>query len=302
MKRRLRVLFAGSGAFGLPTLEQLAASHEVVHVYTQPDRPAGRGKKLTATPVGEFADDRGLPVTRTERFNDEALPEADALVVIAFGQKISDAQANHARLGAMNLHASLLPRHRGAAPIHHSLLAGDDPVGNSVIRLADRMDAGAVLLRGETSPLPLETTGELHDRLAVLGAPLVLRTLGDLAAGRAVELPQDESKATRAGKLSREDGHLDFRRSAAELARQVNGLSPWPGCRVSVSDRELTLLRAEAIEGTGTPGRLTRDGHVGTRQGLLRIVDVQPQGGKPMSLADYRNGRPWPAEARVHAC
>ncbi len=175
MSKRLRILFAGSGAFGLPTLAKLCQDHDIVRVYTQPDRPAGRGKKLTPTPIAAFCDEEGVDILRTERFNDEQLPAADALVVIAFGQKISQEQANAPRLGAMNLHASLLPRHRGAAPIHHALLAGDEAIGNSVIRLAEKMDAGTVLRQAEVSPVPNETTGELHDRLSQAGVSLVLR-------------------------------------------------------------------------------------------------------------------------------
>ncbi len=301
MSKRLQVLFAGSGAFGQPTLEALVANHDVVRVYTQPDRPAGRGKKLTSTPIAAWAEEAELDVVRTERFNDEQLPEADALVVIAFGQKISQEQANAPRLGAMNLHASLLPRHRGAAPIHHALYHGDDPVGNTVIRLAERMDAGAILRQGELPALTNETTGELHDRLAAAGPSLVLRVLSDMHRGTAVEIVQDESQATHAGKLSRVDAMLDFNRSAVELTRQINALSPWPGCRISVSDRPMTLLRAEAKATLGKVGTIDSEGMIGTGDGSLHVLELKPEGGRPMLLSDYVNGRPWPKGARVTA-
>ncbi|MEM1011836.1 MAG: methionyl-tRNA formyltransferase [Planctomycetota bacterium] len=299
MAKRLRILFAGSGAFGLPTLKELVDEHDVVRIYTQPDRPAGRGKKLTPTPIAVFADKAELPVTRTPKLNDEPLPEADALVVIAFGQKISQEQANHPRLGAMNLHASLLPRHRGAAPIHHALLAGDETIGNSVIRLAERMDAGPILRQGEVPFVANETTGELHDRLAEAGVSIVLRTLRDLDLGTAVELDQDESLATHAGKLSREDAALDFERPAVELARQINALSPWPGCRINVAGVASTLVRATAVDGLHYPSFINSDGLIGTGQSLLQILELRPDGGKPMRLEDYRNGRPWPTGERV---
>ena len=299
MVNRLKIIFAGSGAFGLPTLKALAERHEVAAVYTQPDRPAGRGKKLTPTPIAAWADEHGLKAVRTERFNGEMLPPADALVVIAFGQKISQEQANHARLGAMNLHASLLPKYRGAAPIHHAVAAGETVVGNSVIRLAEKMDAGAILGQSELAVGASETTGELHDRLADDGPDLVLRVLDELAAGTAVERPQDEDDATLAPKLSREDALLNFNRPATAVAAKINGLSPWPGCRVTVEKQTLTLLRAEAVNGTGAAGTLTDAGHIATPDGLVEVLEVQPQGKRPMSLKDYKNGRPWPAGSTV---
>ncbi|MEL7238828.1 MAG: methionyl-tRNA formyltransferase, partial [Planctomycetota bacterium] len=232
MSDRLRILFAGSGAFGLPTLRTLADQHDVIRVYTQPDKPAGRGKKLTPTPIAQWAGEASLDLVKTPKFNDETLPAADALVVIAFGQKISQTQANHARLGSMNLHASLLPRYRGAAPIHHALLAGETVVGNSVIRLAEQMDAGDVLGQSKLAVNPSETTAELHDRLADDGPSLVLGVLQQLAGGTAVEQAQDHDAATHAGKLSRDDAVLDFAQPATAVAAKINALSPWPGCRV----------------------------------------------------------------------
>lgn len=299
MSDSLRILFAGSGAFGLPTLKALAEHHDVARVYTQPDKPAGRGKKLTPTPIAKWAGDAGLDVVKTPKFNDEDLPPADALVVIAFGQKISQAQANHARLGAMNLHASLLPKYRGAAPIHHALLAGETVVGNSVIRLAEQMDAGDVLGQSKLAVSPSETTAELHNRLADDGPELVLQVIEQLHAGTAVEQAQDHGAATQAGKLSRDDAVLDFNRPATEVVAKINALSPWPGCRVKVGDQKLTLLRAAAEPGTGEPGVLDAGGHIATPDGKVRVIDVKPDGKGAMSLADYRNGRPWEAGTTV---
>src|SRR4051812_41089224 len=167
----LRIIFAGAGEFGIPTLRALrGAGHEIVCVMTQPDRPAGRGRTLSPTPLAQAALDLGLDVHRTADINKEALPPADVMVVIAFGQKIGEHQVHHPRLGSVTLHSSRLPRHRGAAPINWAILSGDKISGNSIIRLAPKMDAGAILAQSELTIGKLETAGGLHDRLAEDGA------------------------------------------------------------------------------------------------------------------------------------
>lgn len=306
----LRVIFAGSGEFGIPTLRALRdAGHEVVRVLTQPDRPAGRGRSLTPTPVASEAEKLGLDVVRTADINREQLPAADVMVVIAFGQKVGEQQVHHPRLGSVNLHASRLPRHRGAAPINWAILSGDRTTGNSVIRLAPRMDAGAVLAMSEVTIGELETAGELHDRLSVDGAPLVLRVLDELASGRATETPQDESHATVAGKLSRESAVIDWARPADEVARRIRGLSPWPACRVQLADAEgaikatLRLVRARAVASgeldRWRTGEIMSDGTIRASDGAVEVVDVQPDGRTPMSLADYRRGHAWQPGMRL---
>ena len=309
---RLRIIFAGSGEFGVPTFDALlAAGHEVVQVVSQPDRPAGRGKQLTPTPIAQRALERNLPLLRTDNINRESLPDADVMVVIAFGQKIGDAVVHKPRLGSVNLHASRLPRYRGAAPINWAIIRGETTTGNSVIRLAQRMDAGAVLGQSEVAIGELETAGELHDRLAIDGASLVPRVLDELAAGAAREVEQDESRATLAPKLSREVARLDWTRPAAELASLVRGLYPWPGCRVRLCDAEgvevgtLRLVRARAVdEGEGsrwTPGEVMASGFVHTGGGAVEVVECQPDGKRPMSLADYRRGHRWHAGLRLES-
>ncbi len=300
----LRVIFAGSGEFGLPSLEALIASeHEVVQVITQPDRPAGRGRALSPTSIGAAGAAAALPLLKTADLNREHLPAADVMLVIAFGQKIAEAQVHHPRLGSINLHASLLPRYRGAAPINWAIIRGETIAGNSIIRLAQKMDAGAILAQSSLAIGPLETAGELHDRLALDGAPLVLKTLADLAEGRNTESPQDESLATLAPKLSREAAILGFNRPADELARRVRGLYPWPGCRVALCDAakteisRLRLVRARpAIDEEGDrwePGEVMMSAMVRTPDGALEIIEVQPEGKRPMSLADFRRGNRW---------
>jgi methionyl-tRNA formyltransferase len=307
----LRIIFAGSGEFGMPTLRALLdAGHDVVQVFTQPDRPAGRGRKLAPTPIGQFALDRNLPLTRTDDINRESLPPADVMVVIAFGQKISDTVANHPRFGSVNLHSSRLPKYRGAAPINWAILSGDPITGNSVIRLAQRMDAGPVLAMSELPIGELETAGELHDRLAADGAPLMLETLRRLADGSAIETSQDESKATRAIKLNRELSKIDWGKAADVVARQIRGMYPWPGCRVRLVDASgqdlarLTLVRARvaaSTAGDASPGSVLPDRAVATSQGAIEVVELQPEGKRPMPLTAYRNGHPWEPGMRLES-
>jgi methionyl-tRNA formyltransferase len=298
----LRILFAGSGAFGLPTLA--AFQSQIVHVISQPDHPAGRGRKLTPTPIAQFAIDHNLPLSRTADINQENLPPADVMIVIAFGQKIAPPQTQHARLGSINLHASLLPKFRGAAPIVRALLAGETITGNSVIRLAPRMDGGAILAQSRIVIGDTETAGELHDRLAQDGVGLIAKALADLAAGAAVETIQDESAATSAAKISRADAIIDWQHSAQSIACQIRALWPWPGCRVRLLDAageeisRVTLARARVVEGEGCRwhnGEIETTGHVcaASGQGAVEILELQPQGGRVMPLADFRRGHRW---------
>lgn len=293
----LKLIFAGSGEFGRPTLDALVrAGHPIVQVVSQPDRPAGRGRKLTPTPIAQFAIDHHLPLITTANINALALPPADVMVVIAFGQKISPTVVNHARLGAVNLHSSRLPKYRGAAPINWAVLNGDPITGNSIIRLAEKMDAGAVLAQSELTIGESETAGELHDRLSQDGVALMLSTLEALSDGTAVETPQDHSLATIAPKLSRESAVIDWAQPPLMIARKINGLSPWPGCRVRLIDpahaevARLTLLRARPL----APSRRA-DGNIlgNTIDGQVEILDIQPEGKRPMTLAAYRNGYRW---------
>ncbi|MGA2230136.1 MAG: methionyl-tRNA formyltransferase [Tepidisphaeraceae bacterium] len=304
----MRVIFAGSGAFGLPTLEALKP--HVVQVVSQPDHPAGRGRKLTPTPISKFALENNLPLLRTPDINAETLAEADVMVVIAFGQKISPAKVSHPRLGSINLHASLLPRFRGAAPIVWTMLSGANVAGNSVIRLAERMDAGAILAQSQLDILPLETAGELHDRLASDGAPLIQRVLDDLISGRAVETAQDESLACPAPKIHRRDAKLDFTRGSQEIARRIRALWPWPGCHVRLLDaagdeiQRLSLARAKKSESEGDrwrPGEIETTGAVRCGDGAIEILELQPEGRRPMALADFRRGHGWMPGMRVQS-
>ena len=297
----MRIVFLGSGAFGLPTLDALAREHEVALVVTQPDRKAGRGGKLTPTPVGEWAASEDLPLIKPERVNEVSVVEqirstpADAWVVIAFGQKLGKALL--ADRFAVNLHASRLPRWRGAAPINAAILAGDATTGNSVITLADRMDAGLVLAQSERPIEATQTAGELHDLLAADGPGLVLQVLSDHATGSAQTVQQDEALVTLAPKLSRADAWIDPADTAEACRRRINGLSPWPGVQAVLGGVQLKLLRAQAEESdamTSQPGSLLdpATGRFACGRGVLQLLQVQPAGKRPMGWTDFARGRP----------
>ncbi len=306
----MRLIYFGSGAFGLPTLAALAGTHELAMVVTQPDRAAGRGGRLTPTPVGLWTAEHahGVPLLKPERVNEPSVVErvravqADAWVVIAFGQKLGRPLLE-GRF-AINLHASLLPRWRGAAPINAAILAGDAVTGNSVITLADRMDAGLVLARSEREIELATTAGELHDQLAADGPALVLGVLAAVAEGTLRPAAQDESLVKHAPKLSRADAWVDFAAGADECRRRINGLSPWPGVQAELEGPggtgPLKLLRAAPASAHGrsaSPGALL-DASCGVVAcgvegdgGAIRLLEVQPVGKRPMRWEDFARGR-----------
>jgi methionyl-tRNA formyltransferase len=309
----MRIAFLGSGEFGLPSLAALHARHEVVQVVSQPDRPAGRRRHLTPTPIAAWAEQQALPIVKPDNVNDASIvarlnqAAPDLIVVIAFGQYIRPVVADLASLGSVNLHASLLPKYRGAAPINWAVIRGEQRTGNTVIRLAKRMDAGDMLGANETPIDPQQTAGELHDRLGELGAPLLLDVIERLASDCAEPVPQDESQATLAPKLSRSDAWIDFSADADEIRCRIHGLTPWPGVWVQCEDpsggpaRRLALRRMHVETGVDAlrPGSLSPEGLVGTGQGALRIIELQPAGKRPMRWADYIHGHPIPAGAQL---
>lgn len=299
-----RVALLGSGAFAIPSFSALAATPgiEVPLVITQPDRPAGRGRVLEPTPVGAWAASKGLRVIKPEDINAPEWVELLAreriagLAVIAFGQKLSSAVLD-GRV-ACNLHGSLLPRWRGAAPIQRSVMAGDDEVGVTVISIASRMDAGVVYARVTTTIGPSETSGDLHDRLAQLGVPAMVGVVQGLLDGTAQGTAQDESLATRARKLSRADAWVDLRASARVVSARVNGLSPWPGtdCTIAGDGHQpipIKLLRCRAVDASLPVGSVATSGVVGCGEGAIDVLEAQVPGGKPMPLADLMRGRRW---------
>lgn len=296
----MRLVFFGSGAFGLPTLEHLASCHEVLGVVTQPDRPAGRRRRPTATPIGDWAAERltDVPLLKPENVNLQepcsavrAMP-ADAWVIIAFGQKLSPPLLE-GRF-AINLHASLLPRWRGAAPIHRALLAGDSVTGNSVITLADRMDAGLVLGQSSRPIEPTATSGDLHDLLAADGPALIEEVLEQHAQGQVERTVQDESAVTHARKLTREEAVVRWDDDADACRTRINGFSPWPGVTVSWRGESLKLLRAgPGSDEMGTPGTLVdpEEGLIACGGGTVQLLEVQPAGKRAMAWESFASGR-----------
>ncbi|MEM1329670.1 MAG: methionyl-tRNA formyltransferase [Planctomycetota bacterium] len=300
----MRVLFLGAGAFGLPSLRALSEHHELVGVVTQPDRPAGRGKSPTPSPIGRWAQtDSGLPVDRVfkpESINEPATRDAlraldaDAWVVIAYGQKLGAELLDG--MFAINLHGSLLPRWRGAAPINWAILGGDPEAGNTVITLAERMDAGLMLGESRRPLDPSLTAGELHDLLSEDGVAPVLETLDRHASGSLQPESQDESLVTHARKLSRADGWVNFAEPAEACRRRVHGLTPWPGVSARFRGEDLKLLRVDVEEDSettgGEPGTIVHAAHglVRCGQGVLRLVEVQRPGKRPGTWKDFANG------------
>lgn len=305
-----RILYLGSGAFGIPSLAHLAIHHDVGGVVTQPDRPAGRGGRTTPTPIAQWAQ-HNLPDTpliktpsasepeQARRIRELAGPgKADAWVVIAFGQILRKNLLEG--VFSFNVHASLLPRWRGAAPISAAIMAGDEKTGNSIITIVPRLDAGDVLARSERAIEPTHTTADLHDILAADATPLVERTLRQAAENSLDPRPQDESLVTLAPKLSRSDAWVDFARDADECRRRIHALNPWPAVTVLHREHPLKLLRAQSRSadpqqtGGGQPGTIfdADRGEVDCAPGtVLRLVEVQPAGRKAMTWADYARGR-----------
>lgn len=287
----MNILFLGSGAFGLPTLERLAKEHNIVGVVTSPDKPSGRNRFLTSTPIGAWASEQGLPLFKAENVNTPDFIEAmdslkpAAIVVIAFGQKLSEQFLKIAQ--AVNLHASLLPRWRGAAPINSAILHGDTHSGLSVITLEEQMDAGRVLGQVSTPITEQETAGELHDRLAILGPDLVLEVLtGDFGGTE-----QNESEVTYAPKISRADARLDLTKNAIDIASRIRGYSPWPACHLLISGVDCKIMRAIPKDGSGEIGKILEDGTIAVGEGSIQILELKPAGSKAMSWTDFCNGR-----------
>ena len=263
---------------------------------SQPDRPAGRKRQLRATPISELANECGYPLLHPERLGSEEVNsirerDADVWVVIAYGLKLPPALL--ADKFACNLHGSLLPRWRGAAPIHRCLMAGDEETGVSVITLAEVMDAGQILGSVRTPVYPLETAGQLHDRLANLGPEAIGQVLQRFESGQLDPVDQDESGVTHAAKLSRAEGTVDFDQPASRVRGCIHGLTPWPGCDVRIGSRSVRLKRVKDHPeegGSGRIGSLVSPDRVRCQSGSIEILEVQPAGGRSMSWEDYCRG------------
>ena len=296
----------GTPDFAAVALRALVASpHEVPLVVTWPDRPSGRGSRLTPPPVKVVAEEAALPLIQAERVNTRALREAiaatapDVVVVVAFGAILKPKLLSLAPHGCLNVHGSILPAHRGASPVNAAILAGDRQVGVSLMQMDEGLDSGPVLLTRSIAAEPHETAGELHDRLAPLGAAVLLDGLEQIERGEAVFEPQDHNRATTCGLMSKEDGRIDFTSPAQEVDRHIRGYLPWPGNSATlildVGSRELSILRARSTTWErDQPGRIVdvaRDSiTVACGEGALVVSEVKPKGKRAMAVADFLNG------------
>jgi methionyl-tRNA formyltransferase len=305
----MRIIYLGSGEFGIECLNALGrSSYGLRFIVTQPPHPAGRGRKPSPTPVARWANTHSIPFIETNNVNTADIIEKiagyepDLIVVIAIGQKIGNELINLPPKGAINVHASLLPKYRGAAPINWAIINGETETGISIITLAEKMDAGQILSQSTTDIGADETAGRLHDRLAKIAAPLLLKTIGQIADGSIVYAEQDHSRATLAPKLKKSDGFLDFAESAEVLARKIRGFWPWPGAsatyfskRTSKSTR-VTIAMAEDVRAVREPpllppGTLDKNLNVICGTNALQIVKIKPAGSALMDFKDFVNGR-----------
>ncbi|WP_203323394.1 methionyl-tRNA formyltransferase [Pseudoxanthomonas beigongshangi] len=300
----MRIVFAGTPAFAVPSLRAAHARNEVVAVYTQPDRPAGRGRGLTPSPVKLEAIQRGIPVLQPESLRKKSSQEAlreltpDLMIVVAYGLILPQAVLDIPRYGCWNVHASMLPRWRGAAPIQRAIEAGDAETGICLMQMEAGLDTGPVLLSQRTPIGEQETGGQLHDRLSELGARVLADGLGLLRAGmRPVAQAQPEAGATYAHKLEKHEARLDWSQPADALARKVRAFEPWPVAEASVAGERLRIHGAVALDlaHRAEPGTLLTAGRQGLDiacgQGALRLRVVQREGGKAITAADYLNAR-----------
>jgi methionyl-tRNA formyltransferase len=297
---RLRLAFMGTPDFAQAALAALiAAGHDIAAVYSQPPRPAGRGQRPRPSPVQSLAEAHGLPVHTPASLRDAAEQAGfaelriDAAVVAAYGLILPPAILMAPRLGCLNIHASLLPRWRGAAPIQRAMLAGDGETGVTIMQMDEGLDTGPLLLSERTPIAAADTGGSLHDRLAVIGARLMVGALERLSAGQLAPVPQDSAKATYAGKLTREEGRLDWRQGSDDLGRRVRAFSPRPGAWCEIASERIRILAAEAVAGDGPPGRMLDDRlTIACGSGALRLLRVQRAGKVGLEAAEFLRGFP----------
>ncbi|PLP90226.1 methionyl-tRNA formyltransferase [Pseudomonas sp. FFUP_PS_473] len=298
----MRIVFAGTPEFAAEHLKALLDSpYDIVAVYTQPDRPAGRGQKLMPSPVKQLAAQHGIPVLQPPTLRDAdaqaelAALQPDLMVVVAYGLILPQIVLDIPRLGCINSHASLLPRWRGAAPIQRAVEAGDPESGVTVMRMEAGLDTGPMLLKVSTPISATDTGGSLHDRLAEMGPPAVLQAIAGLADGTLQGEVQDDALATYAHKLNKDEARLDWNRPAVELERLIRAFNPWPVCHSTLSGEAVKVLAATLAEGHGQPGEIisaSKDGLVvACADQALCLTRLQLPGGKALNFSDLFNSR-----------
>ena len=303
----MRIVFFGSSDFGLPSLDALQdCGHELVRVFTQPAHRAGRGRKPRPTKVYNWARENGVECTEAENINSPDMVRqvaecnGDLLLVIAFGQKIGDEIINMFPKGAINVHGSLLPRWRGAAPVNAAVAAGDKETGITIITVVDKMDAGLMLGKAAIPIGPEDTAGQVHEKLAELSPDLLLYVLEQIEQGTAVYEEQDPSQVTLAPKMKKADGYIDWSQDAEVIYNKIRGFWPWPGVKADYYSGEtrkcyrVTIAKAKVVEGaesTGQYGLLDGNLNIICGKGRLQIEKLKPAGGRLMDFRDFANGR-----------
>src|SRR5438477_8080973 len=296
----MRIVFLGTGEIGLPTLDALLNSeHELVGVVTQPDKPVGREQRIEPTPIKRAIAKTAIPILQPARIKDQGSIEeiralkADVIVVMAYGQILPSDVLKIPRITCLNLHASLLPRWRGAAPIQAAIAAGDRETGITVMYMNEGLDTGDILLQRRIEIRPKETGGSLHDRLAQIAPEALLESLRLLAAGEAARIPQDNTQATYAPKLKREHGRIDWSESAETIERKIRAFDPWPGAFMEIDHRHLKIFSATTADHKGEPGEISQKENeliVAAGEGALSLGEVQLEGKRRMSAAEFLRG------------
>ncbi len=289
----MRVIFMGTPDFSVPALRAIAARHQVVAVYSQPPRAAGRGQKPRPSPVHRAALELGLTVRTPERLKspqdqaDFAALQADVAVVVAYGLILPQPVLDAPRLGCLNIHASLLPRWRGAAPIHRAIMAGDPETGVAIMQMQAGLDTGPVLAEARTPIGAQDTTADLHERLAAMGAALILDTLDRLSLPA---VPQAAQGVTYASKIDKAEARIDWTRPAAEVDRQIRALSPFPGAWCLIAGERVKLLRSRLAAGAGAAGQVLSGFTLACGQGAIEVLEAQREGKRPMPAAEILRG------------
>lgn len=304
----MRIVFMGTPAFAVPSLEALLKSEDkIVGVVTQPDKPKGRGQTMTASPIKQVAEKAGVPILQPLKMKDPAFLNAlrawqpDFITVTAFGRILPQVILDLPSKGCVNVHASLLPKYRGAGPIQWAVINGERETGITTMLMDAGMDTGAMLLQERVAIEPEETAGSLSEKLAKVGGPLLVETLRRLKEGTLTPQPQDHTQATMAPMLRKEDGQIDWTAPAHDIANRIRGLSPWPGAFTYFGDERWTILKAHALADSsqeaepGTAVAVTKDAiHIATGRGLLAVTELQPANSRRMTIQQYVAGHRLP--------
>ena len=301
----MKLIFVGTSPFAVPSLEAVIASpHEILAVYTQPDRPSGRGKHLRPSPVKEVALAHSIPLCQPERIGDpdavaqiKGLGPIGGMVVVAYGQKITPDLLNWPHYGVVNVHGSILPKYRGAAPIQHAIISGEEQTGVTTMLMDEGWDTGDMLLQEAVDIYPDENADQLSERLALLGARLLVRTLQGLEDGTIAPIPQDDELATLAPSLRRDAGAIDWSRTSTDIANLIRGCTPRPGAFTRIGGLQIKIWRAvvqdvrQTLDEPGHIVDLANDGiTVAARHGAVKIAEVQPESRRRMTAADFARG------------